>query len=78
MLFLLPIFSFVSFNQFSYLNTHCFDYELWVVIRTITSTSTLSVLSDLSVVIVLNMFYTLIFLGHSLDLCSTLKQIIQG
>lgn len=43
---------------------------------------TLSSLSSLSVIVikvtslVLNMFCTLVFLGHSLDLCSTLEQII--
>ncbi len=56
-----------------------------MVITTIILISTLSVLNNLGVVValkltglVLNMFYTSIFLGHSLDLCSMLEQIIQG
>jgi hypothetical protein len=47
-----------------------------------TSTTSIGTLSGLRVVVikatslVLNMFFTLVFLGHSLDLCSTLEQII--
>jgi hypothetical protein len=61
-----------------FLNPCCFDYWLWVVTLTITLTGTL--LGGLGVVItleliglVLNMFYTSIFLGHFPNLCYALK-----
>jgi len=56
-----------------------------MVITITTLTNTLSILNGLGVVValklislVLNMLCTLIFLGHSLDLCSMLEQIIHG
>jgi len=58
---------------------------LQVAITIITLISTLLGLSSLGFVValeliglVLNMFCTLIVLGHFLDLCSTLEDIIQG
>jgi hypothetical protein len=54
-----------------------------VVTNTTTLTSTLLVLDSLGAImaleltsLILNMFYTSIFLGHYLDLRSMLKQII--
>jgi hypothetical protein len=63
------------------LNTCCTNYWLQVVITTITLIGTLLVLGGLNVVmalkligLVLNMFCTSIFLGHSPYLCSTLLE----
>ncbi len=67
------------------LDTCYFDRWLQMVTTTTTLIDTLSILSDLGVIValkltglVLKMFCTSIFLGHSLNLCSMLKQIIQG
>jgi hypothetical protein len=67
------------------LNTCCSNYWLQVLTVTTTLTSMLSIVGGLDAIealkltrLVMNMFCTLVFLGHSLDLCSTLEQIIQG
>ncbi len=67
------------------LNTYYFDYWLRVVTVATTLIGTLSILDSSCVVValeltclVLDMFYTSIFLGHSVDLCYVLEQIIQG
>jgi hypothetical protein len=66
-----------------YFNT-CSGYCLQVITTSTKLTGTLLSLGDLDVValeltsLVLNMFYTWIFLGHFPNLCSALKQITQG
>lgn len=62
-----------------------FGCWLWVVTIATTLTSTLLGLGSLGVIItleltnlVMNMFWTSIFLGHFPDLCSKLEQIIYG
>jgi len=67
------------------LNTCCSNYWLRVVIIAITLIDTLSVIGNLGDVmaleligLVLNMFCTSIFWGHSSYLCYMLEEIIQG
>jgi hypothetical protein len=71
-------------NSLSF-NTCYFDCWLRIEKTTTTLTSTLSCLGDLGVlaiveliVLVLNMFFTLVFLGHSPFICSSFEHSIQG
>jgi hypothetical protein len=85
MFFLLPIFSSFGFNWLPLLEHLLFQLLIANGKASITLTNMLSILNNLDVIValqltslVLNTLCTSNFLGHSLYLCSTFKQIIQG